>query len=45
MNKVNQVWVVGNGSILKNKVHNKNHWSEMAGNLYIAYHKESLTIK
>lgn len=35
MNKVNRVWVVGNGSMLQYKVHNKNYWSEVPGNLYI----------
>ena len=35
MNKVNRVWVVGNGTMLQNKVHNKNYWSEVPGNLYI----------
>ena len=35
MNKVNRVWVVGNGSMLSYKVYNKNYWSEVPGNLYI----------
>ena len=35
MNKVNRVWVVGNGTMLPYKVHNKNYWSEVPGNLYI----------
>ena len=26
MNKVNRVWVVGNGSMLSYKVYNKNYW-------------------
>lgn len=35
MNKVNRVWTVGNGTMLPYKVHNKNYWSEVPGNLYI----------
>ena len=35
MNKVNRIWVVGNGAILPFKVHNKNYWNEVPGNLYI----------
>ncbi len=35
MNKVNRVWVVGNGSMLSYKVYNKNYWSEVPGNFYI----------
>lgn len=35
MNKVNRVWVVGNGTMLSYKVYNKNYWSEVPGNLYI----------
>lgn len=35
MNKVNRVWVVGNGAMLNYKVYNKNYWSEVPGNLYI----------
>lgn len=35
MNKVNRVWVVGNGTMLPYKVYNKNYWSEVPGNLYI----------
>ena len=35
MNKVNRVWVVGNGTMLPFKIHNKNYWSEVPGNLYI----------
>ena len=35
MNKVNRIWVVGNGAMLNYKVHNKNYWSEVPGNLYI----------
>ena len=35
MNKVNRVWVVGNGTMLPYKVHNKNYWSEVPANLYI----------
>lgn len=35
MNKVNRVWVVGNGTMLSYRVHNKNYWSELPGNLYI----------
>lgn len=35
MNKVNRVWVVGNGTMLPYKIHNKNYWSEVPGNLYI----------
>lgn len=35
MNKVNRVWVVGNGQMLNYKEYNKNYWSEVPGNLYI----------
>ncbi len=35
INKVNRVWVVGNGTMLNYKVHNKNYWSGVPGNLYI----------
>lgn len=35
INKVNRVWVVGNGTMLPYKVYNKNYWSEVPGNLYI----------
>lgn len=35
MNKVHRVWVVGNGAILPFKVHNKNYWNDVPGNLYI----------
>ena len=35
MNKVNRVWVVGDGQIIPSKVYNKNYWSEVPGNLYI----------
>lgn len=34
-NKVNRVWVVGDGSMLSYKVYNKNYWSAVPGNLYI----------
>lgn len=35
MNKVNRVWVVGNGAMLNYKVYNKNYWNDIPGNLYI----------
>ena len=35
VNKVNRVWVVGDGSMLSYKVYNKNYWSAVPGNLYI----------
>ena len=35
MNKVNRIWVVGDGTMLQYKVHNKNYWNEVPGNLYI----------
>lgn len=35
MNQVNRAWVVGNGAMLNYKVHNKNYWSPVPGNLYI----------
>ena len=35
VNKVNRVWVVGNGAMLTYKVYNKNYWSPVPGNLYI----------
>ena len=35
MNKVNRIWVVGNGAMLNYKIYNKNYWSEVPGNLYI----------
>lgn len=35
VNKVNRVWVVGNGAMLSYKVYNKNYWSDVPGNLYI----------
>ncbi len=42
MNKVNRVWVVGNGTMLPYKVYNKNYWSEVPGNLYIEVPDEVL---
>lgn len=35
VNKVNRVWVVGDGTMLSYKVYNKNYWSAVPGNLYI----------
>ena len=35
VNKVNRVWVVGNGQMLNYKVYNKNYWNDVPGNLYI----------
>lgn len=35
VNKINRVWVVGNGTILPYKIYNKNYWSAVPGNLYI----------
>lgn len=35
LNKVNRIWVVGNGTILPSRIHNKNYWSNIPGNLYI----------
>lgn len=35
VNKVNRVWVIGNGAMLSYKVYNKNYWSDVPGNLYI----------
>lgn len=35
VNKVNRVWVVGDGSTLNYKVYNKNYWNSVPGNLYI----------
>ena len=35
MNKVNRIWVVGNGAMLNYKVCNKNYWNSVPGNLYI----------
>ncbi len=35
MNKVNRIWVVGDGSMLNYKVYNKNYWNDVPGNLYI----------
>lgn len=35
MNKVNRIWVVGNGAMLNYKVYNKNYWNDVPGNLYI----------
>ena len=35
VNKVNRVWVVGNGAMLSYKGYNKNYWSDVPGNLYI----------
>lgn len=34
-NRVNSVWVVGNGTMLPFKVHNDIYWSEVPGNWYI----------
>ena len=34
-NKVNRVWVVGNGTILPYQIYNKSYWSAVPGNLYI----------
>ena len=42
MNKVNRVWVVGDGEIISSKVFNKNYWSEVPGNLYINVPERSL---
>jgi len=35
MNKVNRVWVVGNGAMLNYKIFNKLYWSEVPGLVYI----------
>lgn len=35
INKVNRIWVVGNGAMLNYKIYNKNYWSGVPGNLYI----------
>ena len=35
VNKVNRIWVVGNGTMLPWKIHNKNYWNNIPGNLYI----------
>lgn len=35
LNRVNRVWVVGNGTMLNYKVYNKAYWSSTPGNLYI----------
>lgn len=35
VNRVNRVWVVGNGTMLNYKVYNKAYWSATPGNLYI----------
>lgn len=35
VNKVNRVWVVGDGAMLNYKVYNKNYWNSVPGNLYI----------
>ena len=35
MNKVNRVWVVGDGRMLNYKVYNKNYWSDIPGLLEI----------
>ena len=35
MNKVNRIWVVGNGAMLNYKVYNKNYRNSVPGNLYI----------
>lgn len=35
VNKVNRIWVVGNGAMLNYKVYNKNYWSEIPGLLEI----------
>lgn len=35
VNKVNRIWVVGNGAMLNYKVYNKNYWNSVPGNLYI----------
>ncbi len=35
LNKVNRVWVVGNGTMLNYKLYNKAYWSSTPGNLYI----------
>ena len=42
MNKVNRVWVVGDGEIIPWKVYNKNYWSDVPGNLYIDVPERSL---
>ena len=35
VNKVNRVWVVGNGSMLSYKVYDKPYWSSLPGIVYI----------
>ena len=45
VNKVNRVWVVGNGAMLSYKVHNKNYWSDVPGNLYINVPNKCWTAK
>ena len=35
VNRVNRVWVVGNGTMLNYKVYNKAYWNATPGNLYI----------
>jgi len=35
LNRVNRVWVVGNGTMLNYKIYNKAYWSSTPGNLYI----------
>ncbi len=42
VNKVNRVWVVGDGEIIPWKVYNKNYWSDVPGNLYIDVPEKAL---
>ena len=37
MNKVNRIWVVGNGAMLNYKVYNKNYWNSVPGIFILMY--------
>lgn len=41
-NKVNRVWVVGNGTMLNYKIYNKLYWSSVPGIIYIDLPEETL---
>lgn len=41
-NKVNRVWVVGNGAMLDYKIYNKLYWSPVPGIIYIDLPEENL---
>ena len=43
-NKVNRIWVVGNGTKLNYKITNKAYWSEVPGLLYMIFQMRLKTL-